>query len=163
MDNKINLSIREKVNAWYVQNTNTYKKFVRNFERTSDSNMDFFRKLLMVVSENIPEEMEELWQCVTNGGEDASCSIIDTYGDMLERCALEGHCFSVNIASGEVKEYEDVKSLQLQKGDVLFSKQISDAVFKKMPRKIKGFFGFDGINPDSEGVLTGVLLYCQQL
>jgi len=158
MDNKINLSIREKVNAWYVQNTNTYKKFVRNFERTSDSNMDFFRKLLMVVSENIPEEMEELWQCVTNGGEDASCSIIDTYGDMLERCALEGHCFSVNIASGEVKEYEDVKSLQLQKGDVLFSKQISDAVFKKMPRKIKGFFGFDGINPDSEGVLTGVFV-----
>lgn len=153
MDNKINLSIREKVSAWHVQNTNTYKKFIRNFERMSDTNMDFFRKLLMVVSENIPDEIEELWQCVTSGNDNASCSIFDTYGDMLDRCAFEKHCFSVNIASGEVKEYEDVKDLQLQKGEVLFSKQISDSFFKKLPRKFKSMFSSDDNNNESENVL----------
>lgn len=158
MENKINLSIREKVSAWHVQNTNTYKKFIRNFEKTSNSNMDFFRKLVLVVSENIPEEIEELWQCLINRDEDASCSIFETYGDMFDRCANESHCFSVDISSGEVREYEDVENLQLQKGEVLFSKQISDSVFKKMPRKIKSLFGLDDTNTESEDVIMGAFV-----
>lgn len=155
MDNKINLSIREKVSAWHVQNPGTYKKFIRNFDKMSGTNVDFFNKLVMVVAENIPEEMDELWQCMTNDDDDASCWIFDTYGEMLERCASEGHCFSVNIASGEVREYEDVTNLQLEKGDVLYSKQISDSVFKKMPRKVKGLFGYDGTTPESEEMMLG--------
>lgn len=153
MDNKINLSIREKVSAWHVQNLATYKKFIRNFERMSGTDVDFFRKLMLVVAENIPEEMEELWQCMTSDDNDASCSIFDTYGDMLERCASEGHCFSVNIASGEVREYENMTNLQLEKGEVLFSKEISDSVFKKLPRKVKGVFGYDGTNPESDEMM----------
>ena len=156
MDNKINFSIREKVNAWHVQNPDVYKKFIRNFDKMSDTNMDFFRKLVMLVSENIPEEIEELWQFATIGDDDSHCSLLETYGEMLDRCVSDHHCFSVNIASGEVQEHENLTSLQLQPGEVLFSKQISDSVFEKMPRKVKAMFGFDGANSETENMMDGV-------
>ena len=156
MNNKINLPIREKVNAWHVQNPDTYRKFIRNFNKISETNMDFFRKLVMLISENIPEEIEELWQFSITGEDESHCSLLETYGEMLDRCVLENHSFSVNIASGEVQEHDNTTNLQLQQGEVLFSKQISNSIFRKMPRKIKGMFGFDGTNSESEDLMNGV-------
>ena len=156
MDNKINFSIREKVNAWHVQNPDVYKKFIRNFEKMSSTNIDFATKIVKLIADNIPDEFEELWQFIINSDENASCSLLETYGGMFDRCLSEGKCFSVIIASGEVKEYDNVKNLLLQQGEVLFSKQIFDSIFDKLPRKAKGIFGYETEGSNSGDMKDGV-------
>ena len=45
IDQRINFSIREKVNSWHNNNVSTYQKFLRNFEKMSITNIDFASKL----------------------------------------------------------------------------------------------------------------------
>ena len=55
IDQRINFSIREKVNSWHNNNVSTYQKFLRNFEKMSITNIDFASKLFRVVVDNIPK------------------------------------------------------------------------------------------------------------
>ena len=140
IDQRINFSIREKVNSWHNNNVSTYQKFLRNFEKMSITNIDFASKLFRVVVDNIPKETEEVWSYFfANTGDMQTPSLLDKYEEVLDTCLEGDKCFSVDLSTGEVKLYSNSNPENMGSGEVLFSKKMSDLFFDGIPKRARSY------------------------
>ena len=130
IDQRINFSIREKVNSWHNNNVSTYQKFLRNFEKMSITNIDFASKLFRVFADNIPKETEEVWSYFFANTDDMQTpSLLDKYETVLDTCLEGDNCFGVDLSTGEVKLHSNSNPEKMDSGEVLFSKKMSDLFF----------------------------------
>lgn len=158
-ERKITLSIREKVSSWHINNQDIYRKFRRNFDRMSPTNHKFAERLVRVVSENVPKEIEELWKSFISRDPEKLCHLLESYGELLEECINEKKTFCVNIASGIVKQFDEGENVHLELGDVPFSVTIYESFYDKMPRKVKSLFVADE-NADESLEETKLIAFC---
>ena len=90
---QITFSIREKVHSWYSNNVTVYRKFLRNFEKMSGTNVDFASKLYRLFADNMPKEAEEVWSFFfTDDGDKHIPSLLDKYDTVLESCLDGDNC-----------------------------------------------------------------------
>ena len=115
IDQRINFSIREKVNSWHNNNVSTYQKFLRNFEKMSITNIDFASKLFRVFADNIPKETEEVWSYFFANTDDMQTpSLLDKYETVLDTCLEGDNCFGVDLSTGEVKLHSNSNPEKMQ-------------------------------------------------
>ena len=134
---QITFSIREKVHTWYSNNVTVYQKFLRNFKKMSSTNTVFASKLYRLFADNMPKEAEEVWNYFfKDGGDKQTPSLLDKYDTVLDSCLEGDNCFSVDMSSGDVKQYKTIPSNMAQ-GEVLFSKKMSDLFFDSIPQRAK--------------------------
>ena len=150
---QITFSIREKVHSWYSNNVTVYRKFLRNFEKMSGTNVDFASKLYRLFADNMPKEAEEVWSFFfTDDGDKHIPSLLDKYDTVLESCLDGDNCFSVDMSSGDVKQYQTIPS-NMAPGEVLFFKKMSDLFFDGIPQRAKNYivnmFSEDGADEET--------------
>ena len=140
IDQRINFSIREKVNSWHNNNVSTYQKFLRNFEKMSITNIDFASKLFRVFADNIPKETEEVWSYFFANTDDMQTpSLLDKYETVLDICLEGDNCFGVDLSTGEVKLHSNSNPEKMDSGEVLFSKKMSDLFFDGIPKRARNY------------------------
>ena len=159
---QITFSIREKVHTWYSNNVTVYQKFLRNFKKMSGTNIFFASKLYRLFADNMPKEAEEVWNYFfKDGGDKQTPSLLDKYDTVLDSCLEGDNCFSVDMSSGDVKQYQTIPSNMAQ-GEVLFSKKMSDLFFDSIPQRAKiyfvNMFSEDGIDEEDLRFVVYTLL-----
>lgn len=159
---QITFSIREKVHTWYSNNVTVYQKFLRNFKKMSSTNTVFASKLYRLFADNMPKEAEEVWNYFfKDGGDKQTPSLLDKYDTVLDSCLEGDNCFSVDMSSGDVKQYQTIPSNMAQ-GEVLFSKKMSDLFFDSIPQRARiyfvNMFSEDGIDEEDLRFVVYTLL-----
>ncbi len=155
-DGKINQSIREKVNAWYVQNEQEYSQFKQDFDKMSINNLDFTLKIFNIIQDYLPKEIVNCykWLFYPDTENIPKPKLLREYGDLFETCVNGDKFFTINLITGEVKSHSSNCSYSLTNEELEFSKQKSDSIFDNMPILIKNYIGgmFENNGADIEDI-----------